>query len=358
MLAPERGASTAAILASFRNARVLAAFPCRGGEAGARWQRIIRLHERILACLEGRPRGRSLPSPAELRGFGCDLFEALFPGDLRRLYDTARALQVDSVLDVALTSMIEWVADKPWELAFDPQRGEFLGTAGVNFVRNVFTAVPADTPPRHTGRLRVLVASSRPAGAAPLAVEEETAGLRAAFRSLGRSGLAVVEVLPRATAAKLQRRLAEQRADVLHFLGHGAFDADRGEGSLLLEDDRGRPRPLGAEALRQIVCRRGLRLVSLNACESGRGGRVDWSRGLAPALVAAGVPAVVANQDPVLDAAAATFATELYRSLARGRALGDAAREARVAVGREEGTDGLDWAIPVLFARDPRESLR
>ncbi len=358
MLAPEPGARAASVLASFRNARVLAAFPCRGGEAGARWQRIIRLHERTLACLAGRSGAGPLPSPAELRGFGRDLFEALLPGDLRRLYDTARSLQPDGVLDLTLTSMIEWVADKPWELAFDPQRREFLGTSCVNFVRNVFTAVPADAPNRRPGRLRVLVASSRPAGAPPLAVEQETAGLRAAFRSLSRSRLAVVDVLPRATAAKLQRRLVEGRADVLHFVGHGAFSADRGEGSLLLEDDRGRPRALGADALRQIVCRRGLRLVSLNACESGRGGRVDWSRGLAPALVAAGVPAVVANQYPVLDTAASTFAGELYEALARGRSLGDAAREARVAVGRELGTEGLDWAIPVLFARDPRESLR
>ena len=44
------------------------------------------------------------------------------------------------------------------------------------------------------------------------------------------------------------------------------------------------------------MCRRGLRLVFLNACETGRGGRVDWNRGVAPALVAAGLPAVVANQ--------------------------------------------------------------
>jgi hypothetical protein len=41
-----------------------------------------------------------------------------------------------------------------------------------------------------------------------------------------------------------------------------------------------------------------------------------------------------------------------------GRALGDAAREARVAVGRDLGTGSLDWAVPVVFARDPREPLR
>jgi len=358
VLAPEPGARAASILASFRNARVLEPFPCRGGEPGARWQRIIRVHERVLAVLEGRSRGGALPGPAELRALGRDLFEALLPGDVRRLYDTARSLQADGVLDLAFTSMIDWVADKPWELAFDPSRREFLGTSCVNVVRNVFTAVPADAPGRQRGRLRVLVASARPQGASTLSIAEETAALRAAFRPLVRAGAASVEVLPRATASGLQRRLAGEAVDVLHFIGHGAFDADRGEGTVLLEDERGRPRRLGFEAFRQIVCRRGLRLVFLNACESGRGGRVEWNRGVAPALLAAGVPAVLANQYPVLDAAATAFAREFYGALGRGRSLGDAARESRLAVGRELGTEGLEWAVPVLFARQPGEPLR
>ena len=52
------GASSGAaqVLAAFRSARVLAPFPRRGGEDGARWQRIIRAHERTLAVLEGRAR--------------------------------------------------------------------------------------------------------------------------------------------------------------------------------------------------------------------------------------------------------------------------------------------------------------
>lgn len=357
MLAPDGEARAAWILASFRNARVLEPFPCRGGAAGARWQRIIRAHERLLATLAGRAKARPLEE-RELAALGDDLFEVLLPGDVRRLYDCARSLQPEGVLQVVLTSMIHWVADKPWELARDPARREFLATSCVNLVRNVFTAVPADAPARRPGRLRVLVASARPAGAAPLAVEEETAALRRAFRALVRSRLAVLDVLPRATAAALQRRLAAERVDVLHFVGHGAFDPGQRSGSLLLEDERGRARPLAFDALRRIVCRRGLRLVSLNACETGRGGRLDWSRGMAAALVAGGVPAVVANQYPVLDGAATTFAGELFASLARGRGLGDAAREARLALSRESGGTGLDWAIPVLFARDAGEPLR
>jgi hypothetical protein len=60
----------------------------------------------------------------------------------------------------------------------------------------------------------------------------------------------------------------------------------------------------------------------------------------------------------VLDAAATAFARELYAQLALGGSLGDAAREARVAVSRDLGPGRIDWAVPVVFARDPREPLR
>jgi hypothetical protein len=345
-------------MASFRNARVLVPFPRRGGESGARWQRIIRAHERTLAVLEGRGGPRALPHGQQLRAWGRDLFEALFPGDVRRLYDVARSLQPDGILDVVFTSMIDWVADKPWELAWDPARRSFVATSDVNFVRNVFTAVPAEIRPRRRERLRILVATARPAGTAPLGAREETALVRRAFRPLVQAGLATLSVLNRATPQALHRRLSDQVVDVLHYVGHGAFDEDSGDGCLYLEDGRGRPKPVDAAAFRQIVGRRGTEVVFLNACESGRGGRVDFVRGVAPSLVAAGVPAVVANQYPVLDTAATVFAREMYGALARGATLGDASREARVALGHTIGAEALDWSVPVLFARDPAATLR
>jgi hypothetical protein len=84
---------------------------------------------------------------------------------------------------------------------------------------------------------------------------------------------------------------------------------------------------------------------------------VDFHRGVAPALVAGGLPAVLANQYKVLDSAALAFAGHFYWSLANGHTLGDAAREARVAVRCAGPPETIDWAVPVLFARDPRAVL-
>ena len=114
VLASDPTSETASLLASFRNARVLAPFPRRGGEAGARWQRIIRAHERTLAVLEGRARGRTLPHGRELRAWGRDLFELLFPGDVH--CEVRCAMAADAALQASLRvtgSKGELTADNP-----------------------------------------------------------------------------------------------------------------------------------------------------------------------------------------------------------------------------------------------------
>jgi CHAT domain-containing protein len=100
--------------------------------------------------------------------------------------------------------------------------------------------------------------------------------------------------------------------------------------------------------------------VFLNACDTGRGfGRADaaFAAGTAPFLIAGGVPAVVANQFPVLDRSAAAFAGHFYERLARGASIGDAMREARVAVRYLVAAEPIDWAVPVLFARNAGDRL-
>ncbi|MGA7992974.1 MAG: CHAT domain-containing protein, partial [Thermoanaerobaculia bacterium] len=180
----------------------------------------------------------------------------------------------------------------------------------------------------------------------------EAAAIRSAFAPLVKSGHAVLDVLPAATPAGLHRRLAAARVDVLHFVGHGAWDEKEGTGALLLVDGRGRSTWVETDRLQRLLCGRGLRLVVLNACETGRGSRTDFLRGVAPALLAGGIPAVVANQYKVLDASATAFARHLMWALARGHTLGVAAREARVAVALARSSEPMDWAVPVLYARD------
>ena len=351
LLPGDRGGATALLLARYGAARVVTPVP-RKGEV---WREIIRGHERLRACFDGD--GRPLPPPEALERWGALLFETLLPGETRRLWDAARGAAGGGTTDVVFTSLLDWVADKPWELAYDPHRRAWLAATEATFTRNVVTAIPSEARRARKGPLSILVAAAQPAGFAALSWEAEAEAVRAGLAPLAERGLARVRVERAVTVEALHRLVADGPCDVLHFVGHGTWDAERRSGALLLESASGGVAPVEAPALRALLGGRGLVLVFLNACQSARGSRGDLARGVAPALVQAGVPAVVANQFSVLDTAALVFARELYRSLALGRPLGDAAREARLAVRCDTTCGPIDWAVPAVFARDPAAVL-
>jgi CHAT domain-containing protein len=88
--------------------------------------------------------------------------------------------------------------------------------------------------------------------------------------------------------------------------------------------------------------------VFFNACESGRLRtavkplrQLDRSVGFAEAFLRGGVANFIGTWWPVSDGAASTFATSIYRDLARGRSIGEALNAARRAV---RALPSADWA--------------
>lgn len=347
----------ARVFASYGGARVTSSMRLKsaGNEPPTAFGRIIGVHERI-KNYTNREQG-SLPTDEEMIRFGSDLFEALFQGDVRRLYDEARARQQNRKLDIVLTSMIPWIAEKPWEFAYDAGRESFLATEETYLVRNVLTAVPASSILPKTGPLRILVASAQPVGLGQLSVEQEVDVIRRGFQPLEDSGLVSVEVLARTTPRRIQATLSTGSFTVVHIIGHGAFDDSLEEGALFFEDEQGGQIRLGERSVREIFCKRGVSLVFLNSCQSGSGGRHNSNKGVAQALVSHGLPAVVANQYSVLDSSATSFAQHFYWSLANGMSIGQAACEARIAVNCSLQGEIIDWAVPVVYARDPNMAL-
>lgn len=347
------------LLATYGGARIIEPFTAKGGEAGQRWREIIETHERMKKYVDGES-GSDALTDDELVKYGTLLFDTLFPREVRRLYDVARSRERAGHLNVIFTSMIPWIADKPWEFAFDPDRKTFLATQELHFVRNALTAMPVDVVPPKSGPLRILVAVAQPIGTTKLSSEQEEGVIRRGFQPLIEAGLVELDVLRATTPTALHRWLSATSYDVVHFIGHGGFDQDTGQGFLVFEDDKGAVFELTARNACEIFCQRGIRLVFLNACETGRGEaagtpkrKADFNRGIAPALVANGVPAVVANQFSVRDEAATEFSQHFYWALAQGATFGSAAREARIAVNYSTSHDTIDWAVPVVYARDP-----
>jgi hypothetical protein len=347
----------ARVFASYGGARVDCPMRLRAddGEEPTPFGRIIDFHDRIKKYTN-REEGQ-LPDDAEMKEFGSLLFEALFQGDVRRLYDEARSRQPNRRLDLVFTSMISWIAEKPWEFAYDSVRDSFLATGEIHLIRNVLTAVPANVIARQTGPLRILVASAQPVGFGRLSIEQEKSVILRGFQPLIDARSAIVTVVPHATPSLIHGHLQTGNYNIAHFIGHGTFDDEKEEGALIFENDRGAAYPLGQRSVHEIFCHRGVSLVFLNACQTGSGGRADFNKGVAQALVAHGLPALVANQYSVLDSSATSFAQHFYWSLAQGAGIGQAAREARIAVNYSLMGDPIDWAVPVVYARDPNKAL-
>jgi len=346
----------AQVFASYDGARVRSNMRLRKDAKSGKTQfgDIIRIHERIKAYTN-REKG-TLPDDEEMIAFGSQLFDTLFQGDVRRLYDEARARQKGR-LDLVLTSMVSWIAEKPWEFAYDHGRKSFLATEEIHFIRNVMTNVPADPIVRSDGPLRILVVSAQPVGFGQLSIDQEVAVIRRGFEPLIEAKLVQIESLARATPAQIHGYLQTGSYQVVHFIGHGVYDEAQGEGSLIFVNEQGAEYPLGERSVREIFRGRGLSLVFLNACESGRGGSADFNKGVAQSLVSHGLPALVANQYSVLDSSATSFAQHFYWSLAQGNSLGQSAREARIAVNYSLHGEPIDWAVPVLYARNPNATL-
>ncbi len=307
----------------------------------------------------GRKEAVERLSAQALRALGIELFDRLIAGPVKSLYDESVGRLAGSGDGLRITLHLH-LQDRelaalhglPWELLTRLDRDQPLGLdRRFSIVR--YVPQPRSARPPLPDRLRILVASSEPKGCEPLKLDQEIKGIQGAFE-----GDQKVEIVPLAhvTLDGLRRALVEEEFHVLHFLGHGDYDPESGEGALYLEDGQGKAAIVrGRHLAEQLLDRSSLRLAFLNACRTARASAPRAFGGVATALVRAGLPAVIAMQFPITDGAAITFSETLYRRLAAGDGIDAAVTEGRLAiVGRQPKS--LEWGTPVLFlhARDGR----
>jgi CHAT domain-containing protein len=204
----------------------------------------------------------------------------------------------------------------------------------------------------------MLVVPASPRDLVPLEVQAEVEALQGAVQPLVEEELLAWKVLQPPTVQALREHLVDHPCHILHFIGHGGFDGE--EGYLALEGAQGRTKRLDARELKVLFSNTPVRLAVLNACLTARDAAHPTSGvnshqraylGVAPALVDAGLLAVVAMQFSLGDKGAQVFAQDFYRMLARRRPVDEAVDQARVAMMLELGLECRDWVAPVLFLR-------
>ncbi len=316
-----------------------------------------RLDKLQIALLRSGGARRSVLSDEEkaVQDFGQALFEAVFTGEVRNRYDVSceRAVQKEQGLRLKLRIQAPELAALPWEFLYDPRQAEYICLSrNTPLVRYLELQQPIQslkvTPP-----LRILGVIASPSDLPPLDVARERERVERAVAGLRAQGLAELTWSAGQTWRDLQREMQGGPWHILHFVGHGGFDAVRNEGYVCLAGEDGRAQPLHATLLARLLGdHRSLRLVVLNTCEGARGGGQELFSSTASVLLRRGIPAVLAMQYEITDRAAIEFARAFYETLARGLPADAAASEARKAVSLEVANT-LEWGTPVLYMRTP-----
>jgi formylglycine-generating enzyme required for sulfatase activity len=301
--------------------------------------------------------GRDLTPPEvtepSLADIGARLFRALFPETVRDRYQqslgraavNSRGLRLR--IEVSLNSAgLARLHAIPWEyLAAD---GHFLALSReISIVRHLSLGLPEDRP-LGVAPLSILILAGESLTGSGIDLERE---LLEIVRAWSLPGDVRIKVLPECTLDALREELLAQEYWALHFMGHGSFSTITEEGNLaFLNKDGQRIWVSGVELADHLRDRRSLRLVFLNACKTGQVGARAPYAGVATALADAGIPAVLAMQFPISDAAALTLSRTFYRRIARGDSMDAAVAEGRIAI-RGLARNHTEWGTPVLFER-------
>lgn len=286
-----------------------------------------------------------------VRALGQQLFEALITGDVYALYVASRqrVRDHDGTLRLVLRVRPPELAQLPWEFLFDPGQQDYLALT-LPLVRYLHVLAPRQ-PLRVAGPIRILGMVARPGDQQALNTRQEQQRLQAALASLRRHGLVELEWVMGQTYRDLENTLDHGPWHIFHFIGHGGYDRRADEGTLALADETGSTHLVGADDLSRLLAEHHpLRLVVLNACDTGRGSAADTFSSTAAALIRRQIPAVLAMQFEITDSAAIQFASTFYEHVAKRRPVDDSVMRARRAL-RLAKNDTLEWGTPVLYLR-------
>jgi hypothetical protein len=305
---------------------------------------------------------------ARLAEVGQRLFAQLLPAELRRLCWTFHRRRVRSVMVYSDDPHIPWELIKPWRRDAPTGPLEELPFWGESYALGRWLRGPAVADGFTLGRVAAVVARGLathrdlpadpgPPAAAPtpaaalggLPLENADREL-AILRALEGAG-ARLRVLP-ALREALRQALAGGDFDLLHLISHGAFGGSAAaDASAVLMDDgpftAGELAPGMAEALGRAAP-----LVVFNACSTGRVGYSLTRLGAwAAELAQLGCGGFVGSLWRVSDDGALAFAERFYGRLTAGEPIGEALRQARLALRLRDPEDPT-WLAYTCFA-DP-----
>jgi len=300
-----------------------------------------------------------------LREVGETLFEFLFQGQVKELFlslwvqhvqsDENGSLRLRLNIDEAAIEL----AEIPWEMMY--WQDVFLATQISSLVTRQLLNLDYGNIKslKVAGAPRVLIVIP---GGSGLETEAEE---KAIIVSLKKAKIPYDVLKEQVSLQDLDDALAAGDYAILHFIGHARFgENEKGEvhGQLRFNQAQSADDP-GAEDwapetdIQSLLGNyKTLKLVVLNACHTGEIGehpQRDGFWGIIPALLRAGIPAVVAMQYAVRDDVAALFGETFYKRLTTGKWAGHV--DVAVTLARNACylayPDDRGFATPALYLR-------
>ena len=324
------------------------------GEFGGVDAELIRVFGRFLTE-RGREWRRS-----EIKAFGSLLHRALFPQQvwswIEGRYDR---LGAGDRLRLQLTFPSEGLAHLaavPWEYLHVPDRSGRDGFFVATDRRCILTRyIPQEVgrPLLASGpRARVLVLVSQPRDLGEVVADPVVEQLTSLAGKLPLDPT----VREQPTRRSLLRDIQQVRPHVVHFMGHGEYDAQQQQGRIALVDEEDRVDWV-AEAVLATMLEQADELPRLVLLHSCAGASTDYSAsfaGFAPRLIRRGVQCVVAMQYAVTNRTALAFSEEFYDGIAKGLPVDEAVQAARWTLNNLFVDDYRLLGIPVvyLYSRD------
>jgi hypothetical protein len=291
---------------------------------------------------------------------GVRMFQWLFADDaLKTAWANARGQKPQRRIRLRIDESAPELHRIPWELLRDIGEGgvalDLAAAEATPFSRYIAGAwIPGS--PILKRPIRILVAVANPSNLADfgLAAIDPDAELKLLQDAIaGHAKIELVKLEGPCTLEAIDEAL-RKGIHILHFVGHGKY-AD-GTSVLFLCDAQGKVRLAKDTDIAEMFGRRlagaqaddKLRLVYLSSCQTATRAPTEAFRGLAPRLVTAGLPAVLAMQDLVPIKTATEFSRSFYGELIEHGQVDRASNAARASVmtARLPGA-----AIPVLFMR-------
>lgn len=301
--------------------------------------------------LIGRFERRELAA-GEVENVGRKLFDALLGQDVWG--DISRRAREDREGGVEIA--LSWPSDQlalhrlSWEAMHDGKH--FLGNYrdfAVAITRIVSDAEDVECRGQVSAPARVLFAIGAPIDDPSIRRGAELVGL---LRGMERKRSSIDSmILDGATLASLADTCARFKPHIIHFVGHGELDGERGKLQLTPEE-AGEAGWVDGEKLLRAITAGGSRpeIVLLTGCETAAAG--EHMDSLAAELVKGGVPVSIGMAGRISDPVCRLFTRRFGMSLGDGQRLVEAMTHGRSAgLQRQEGSAADDpaWALPSIY---------